>query len=327
MLFLRPLIRVGFIASSRNRIPVTRGISRVTPQPNAQHFLVRTSHFNANSKNEDGNPDDIGTSVPEVTLEDLETAAKGGDLRTVQRWKQQNPTRNDAWAEHKDGETLLRDACNNGHLDLVKYLLDDFIPNVEDDGNKMCKALWYACEGGQLDIAKYLIESRGVDVNAQDEWGESALHIACRTKSVRIVKFLVESHGADIRIEDQRGYLPIHIAYQWKSEDVMKYFMESHGMDVNVQNKNGDTLLHLAFKDPDGACTEEVKRLIESCDLDLGITNNDDKDAFECLRDDLCTYELTVRDWPSYYEEMREFATIFYDELFRQREKDRKQQK
>ncbi|KIK75060.1 hypothetical protein PAXRUDRAFT_56416, partial [Paxillus rubicundulus Ve08.2h10] len=97
----------------------------------------------------------------------------------------------------KSGATALHDACRNGHLEVVKCLLD--CPNIMTNldigmaykqvnaielvdinvtdmysGTPLCSA----CDGGHIEIVKLLLQN-GADVNAQSEDSDTPLRSAC----------------------------------------------------------------------------------------------------------------------------------------------------
>ncbi len=86
---------------------------------------------------------------------------------------------------HTDDDYSLRWASRNGHLDIVKYLvelkLDGANIHTRNDG-----ALIWASFNGHLDIVKYLI-SHGANIHAQDD---GALRWASRNDQIEVVKYL-----------------------------------------------------------------------------------------------------------------------------------------
>ena len=120
-------------------------------------------------------------------------------------------------------DNSLRSAARNGHLDVIKYLVDHGANvNAEDD-----EALILASKYGHLDVVEYLVD-HGANIHAQDD---QALIYATRNCHVDIVKYLVD-HGANVNAED-------NTALSYASENgeikVVKYLVD-HGANVNAED-------------------------------------------------------------------------------------------
>ena len=112
-------------------------------------------------------------------------------------------------------------ATINGHLDVVRYLVDHGANIHAKDDN----SLRWASENGHLDVVKYLVE-HGANVNGLDD---QALRWASNNGKIEIVKYLVD-HGANVhalydyalRLASQNGHL-----------DVVKYLV-NHGANIHT---------------------------------------------------------------------------------------------
>jgi ankyrin repeat protein len=95
---------------------------------------------------------------------------------------------------HSDkGATTLFGACQQGHVDIVKMLLDKQADvNVQDVEG--CTPLLIACYQGHKDIVKILLDKQA-DVNIQDVNGAMPLNIACHQGHEEISE-LLRQHGA-----------------------------------------------------------------------------------------------------------------------------------
>ena len=97
----------------------------------------------------------------------------------------------DHGADVANNRYALGNAIKKGHLDIVKYL-------VEEKGANKGDALRYAASIGNLELVKYLVD-HGADVNAKyrDSFGvvQTALMNAAERGHTEIAKYLKE-HGA-----------------------------------------------------------------------------------------------------------------------------------
>lgn len=89
----------------------------------------------------------------------------------------------------KDFNYWLKEACRNGNLDVVKYLISRGA-DIHHSKDLACRI---ASQNGKLDIVKYLI-SIGSNIHAKDDY---AFRKACQFNHMPVVKFLVEN-GANI---------------------------------------------------------------------------------------------------------------------------------
>ena len=88
---------------------------------------------------------------------------------------------------------LFRSAAYNGHLEIVKFLVEHKADiHVNDD-----LALSYAARKGHLEVVQYLV-NQGADIHAKNEW---ALKWAVESDHVEVVKFLIDQ-GADLYNQD-----------------------------------------------------------------------------------------------------------------------------
>lgn len=144
-----------------------------------------------------------------------------------------------------NGATPLIMACRNGHLDVVRYLLELCKADLEQvgcvtfDGETIEGAppLWCAAAAGHTQIVKYLVE-KGSGVNKTTFTNSTPLRAACFDGHIEIVKFLVE-HKADIEIANRHGHTCLMISCYKGHKDIAKFLLEL-GADVNRKSVKGD---------------------------------------------------------------------------------------
>ena len=140
----------------------------------------------------------------------LYRAAKNGILARVQQLVQRGANMN---ATHYDDEyTALHVACYKGHLDVVRYLIEDGLVNAETANKKGNTALHHACcESGCVDVVRYLIQHAEANTEATNKNGETPLHFASESDDVKAVRYLIE-HGMKSNVDatDNYGCTPLH---------------------------------------------------------------------------------------------------------------------
>jgi ankyrin repeat protein len=91
------------------------------------------------------------------------------------------------------GHSPLFTASENGHCDIVKYLVaHNADVNLTDRNNK--SPLYSAAEMGHYDIVLFLLQ-KGADVNISDVNKKSSLYVASSSGHFTIIKLLI-AHGA-----------------------------------------------------------------------------------------------------------------------------------
>ena len=103
--------------------------------------------------------------------------------------------------EEGDGETPLMMACQEGHLHIVKLLIEHGanVNTLDFDGDT---ALAHAARNGENKIVKCLIDA-GADVNVRNRYKFTALDYAVRTLNLESQKHLLRAGAMrSARLED-----------------------------------------------------------------------------------------------------------------------------
>ena len=181
---------------------------------------------------------------------------KVGDLREVKRLVEE---------EHVDPSYAgLCYASEFGHLDIVKYFLEERKCNVECRDPLGQTPLHYATRGGRLAVVKYLIEEKGCNPMYRDASGWTTLHCACKSGNLDRVKYLVEERKID-PCQHEQGVTPLIVAAEFGPLDVVKYLIEVQHCDINFSDEHYGNALYRAVL---GGKLDIVKYLIEGkgCD-------------------------------------------------------------
>ncbi|HTM10726.1 MAG TPA: ankyrin repeat domain-containing protein [Verrucomicrobiae bacterium] len=110
------------------------------------------------------------------------------------------------------GWTVLMFAAREGHVDIVRLLLDSGAdPNATSD-NKYdgARPLTIAAEHGNVEVIKLLL-SRGADVNGRNAHGDTALMYGAQYNHVDVAKVLLNAN-ADTQLVDHDGDTALMIA-------------------------------------------------------------------------------------------------------------------
>ncbi|XP_010636412.1 ankyrin repeat domain-containing protein 23 isoform X2 [Fukomys damarensis] len=133
--------------------------------------------------------------------------------------------------EPVDLEMFLKAAAENQESLIDKYLTDRGDPSAHDKLGRT--PVFWACQGGHLDILKQLL-NQGAQVNAQDKIWSTPLHVAVRTGHSDCLEHLVEC-GAHIDAQDKEGDTALHEAVRHSHYKAMKLLL-LYGAKLGVQN-------------------------------------------------------------------------------------------
>ena len=145
--------------------------------------------------------------------ENIFEACKEGKLETV-KWLIENAyIKKDIKAEKNnsklnvyEGDTPIHAATINGHLSIVKYLIEEQNVDINIQGWHERSPLHYACENDHILIVDYLL-SHGADIEGKDISRKTPLHFAANCGKKRIVQCLL-SHGANREARDKNNHTP-----------------------------------------------------------------------------------------------------------------------
>ncbi len=157
------------------------------------------------------------------------------------------------------GFTPLIQASGYGHLDIVKFLLNN---GADINSGRV----WYpssrASVNGQLDIVKFFINNNFRDVNFRYSYGDSLLEYASRGGHLDIVKFLLKN-GAYVNTTNNSGWTPFMVASCRGHLDVIKFLFDN-GADINARGGSGNhSSLFWEFHHKRGRYLDVVKFLLK----------------------------------------------------------------
>ena len=147
-------------------------------------------------------------------------------------------------AADKDNFTVLMMASRQGHLDIVKILLDAGVNLRAVDNINGFTALIWAAEGGHPEVAQILL-SAGAKLNAASSTGKTALHMAAWQGRLAATKALLAA-GANLNAADKEdGGTALHIAAWQGHPDVIKTLLAA-GAKPDTTDKYAQTALIIA---------------------------------------------------------------------------------
>ncbi|KAI2500615.1 serine/threonine kinase [Fragilaria crotonensis] len=148
-----------------------------------------------------------------------------------------------------DGATALYMASQNGHLEVVRELLqhDDVDVNLQrtDDGTT---ALFIASQDGHLEVVRALLQHDNVDVNLQcPDDGSTALYIASQEGHLEVVRELLQRDNVEVNLQRTSGSTALIMASQEGHVEVVHELLQHDNVDVTLQRTDdGATALYIA---------------------------------------------------------------------------------
>ncbi|XP_067660154.1 putative ankyrin repeat protein RF_0381 [Haliotis asinina] len=141
-------------------------------------------------------------------------------------------------------ETILHMACEGGNIEIIKYILNQDIVDIDSqDINGQTPAMIPA-SNGNMDVLEILVEA-GADLSLEREDGETILHVACEWEHIEIIEYLLTHSHVDINSRDGDDCTPAMMAAREGNEDIF-FLLVAHGADLTVRNDAGDNILNLA---------------------------------------------------------------------------------
>ncbi|CAG2184437.1 unnamed protein product [Mytilus edulis] len=184
-----------------------------------------------------------------------------------------------------DDRTTLHTSCIKGNTQRLKHT-KKFVRDVNQQSDFGCTPLFIACEKGHYETVKWLLDLNGqtsekcVDTTIKDNTGCSILHIACGNGHTEVVKLLIDV-GMNVNDTTDKGYTSLLAACLSGHYETVKFLLALNGqklnsrVDTTIKNIKGWSALHAACST---GHTEIVKLLI-----DVGLNVNDQTNESHAL--------------------------------------------
>ena len=158
--------------------------------------------------------------------------------------------------------TAWKNACENGHLEIAKWLAKIVLDVTTADATLLGIALTKSCEKGHIDVAKWLIENHAADINFSDSNGRTPLTWACHEVHSTVAKFILSAErDVNVNVADHifrntalhyviwykknGGHTELILASnEGDTQEVIR--LRCNGHDIDEQDNRGLTPLHWA---------------------------------------------------------------------------------
>lgn len=143
------------------------------------------------------------------------------------------------------GNGSLHYAAWGGHLDCVKFLVEECGKSPNLLNHDQISPLQYAAAGNHVSIVEYL---SNISVVKDDESisGMSPFHRAAAYGSLECLVAFVDNRRFDANSKTQNGCTALHFAAQHGHNSIVQYLCEEVKVNADEQNALGLTPLHFA---------------------------------------------------------------------------------
>ncbi|XP_046369336.2 putative ankyrin repeat protein RF_0381 [Haliotis rufescens] len=203
--------------------------------------------------------------------------------------------------------TILLKACDGGNIDIVKYVLEQNIVEINSKGKEDLTPAMKAARRGHRDIFELLVK-KGANLALKDEWDFNILHHACDGGNADIVKYVFKQNSIDINTKKEDGRTPammaaykghkevfdllirngaditvdvdifdsniLHLACQGGNVNIVKYVLKQNSIDINTKEEDGRTPAMMAAKSGHGEVLDLLMRKGANLRLEDTYDNN-----------------------------------------------------
>ncbi|XP_019858301.1 PREDICTED: serine/threonine-protein phosphatase 6 regulatory ankyrin repeat subunit B-like [Amphimedon queenslandica] len=156
-------------------------------------------------------------------------------------------------ATDDEGSGAVHISVARGHLNVLKYLIDNNYCNPNATNHQDRTPLHVAVAAEQFEILEYLLEMKlSLLFNVQDKDGNTPLHFACRRRQQKMASLLIRSTNINLLITNKKGQTPLHLAAASGHKDTAEALLFSvtgsstHHDLLTATDNEGSTVLHTA---------------------------------------------------------------------------------
>ncbi|XP_071094732.1 putative ankyrin repeat protein RF_0381 [Haliotis cracherodii] len=168
------------------------------------------------------------------------------------------------------GSTILHIACEGGNLDIVNFILNYNIVDINSMDEQECTPAMKAALNGHTDVFNLLV-MKGSDLSLVDDSSNTILHTACEGGNLDIVNYVLTQNIVDINSFGNNDRTPAMDAALKGHKNVFDLIVKK-GTDLSLSDERGDSILHAACW---GGNVEIVKYILTQNIVDINVKGQD----------------------------------------------------
>lgn len=176
-------------------------------------------------------------------------ACMGGSLEVCRFVKANKKLQKLLHAKNGEGWNSIQCATKNGHLDIVKFLLESGV-DVKNKSKKIHKnCLHTACEFGRYMICEYILSKAPKLITDTDSCGQHAGHYAAKNGHTNILQLLIKANKDAIQKSSHDKINILHIACKYAHYDMVVKIIEAFpSMVEEITDKEWNAALFITDK-------------------------------------------------------------------------------
>ncbi|TRY99447.1 hypothetical protein DNTS_022993 [Danionella cerebrum] len=156
----------------------------------------------------------------------------------------------------KNGATPLYLACQEGHLEVVQYLVKDCGAEPRMRANDGMTPLHAAAQMGHNTVIVWLMSFTEISLADRDNDGATAMHFAASRGHAKVLSWLL-LHGGEI-VTDSWGGTPLHDAAE-NGELECCQILVVNGVDLGIRDQDGFSAADLAEYNGHQQCAKYLR--------------------------------------------------------------------
>jgi len=212
------------------------------------------------------------------------------DVQYLLSFEQTNPNFHNTY-----GLTPLYIACQKGHTETVKLLLNDRRVEVNEvEWNHKQTPFYIACAMGRKEIVEELLKDERINRDAPNNEGITPMEIACLNGEHLVLELLEDAgFGLNERESQDNYWVRLVLACRKGDVDLVKLLLKDERIELHKEDKNGNTVFNYACM---SGHVEIVKLLLSNDRIDVNKTDKERKTPFfkVCFNEDTDLIELLL---------------------------------
>ena len=173
-------------------------------------------------------------------------AARRGHLECVQlllTYDNSGLFDDDEW-----GNTPIHWAARSGNPKVLQCMVDQYYPHILTlSGGNGLRPLQIAIHAGHMDCIKYILENCPDIVELKDESGQNAIHHAAEMGKTEVLHVLISwAEPEDLLAQDEKGNTALHLAACRGHEAVVEVLLNTSDQILGIKNNFSSNAAHLA---------------------------------------------------------------------------------